>query len=100
MTFMRDLLEQVFSLLPKDQRSIIFNSLARQFNIKVAPQNKEEKPMHIEVVRDNFHAIKTALKHQEQRANELESKLEAICGDKNPDPQLVDQLHDISRSYS
>ena len=34
--------------------------------------------MHIEVVRDNFHAIKTALKSQEQRARDLERRLEFL----------------------
>ena len=38
--------------------------------------------------RDNFHAIKTALKHQEQRAAELERELESLQGNKGRTEQL------------
>lgn len=60
--FICETAEHLLSLLCKEDKEEIFNQLAKQFNIKVVDQNMKKQPMHIEMVRDNFNQIVSALK--------------------------------------
>ena len=46
--------------------------MAKQFNIKISEENKKTKPLHIEMVRDNFNSIVSALRVYEQKQVALE----------------------------
>ena len=59
-----ELVEHLMSLFSREDRQVVFNDLAKSFNIKVDVVNRKpaHKPMHIEMVKDNFNSIVSALK--------------------------------------
>ena len=65
--YMTDILEHLISLMHKPQREQLINDLARQYNIKITDWNTKKQPMHIEMVRDNFNQIVSALKIYEEK---------------------------------
>jgi F0F1-type ATP synthase delta subunit len=65
--FIYEIMEHMYSLLSKDDRQLLFNDIAKQFNVKVNDENQINKPLHIELVKDNFNSIMSALKFYEQK---------------------------------
>ena len=49
--YINEIMEHLLSLLCKEDREQFFNSMAKQFNIKVANINTKKQPMQIEMVR-------------------------------------------------
>lgn len=71
--FIYEIMEHMYSLLSKDDRQLIFNDIAKQFNVKVNDENQINKPLHIELVKDNFNSIMSALKFYEQKQNRIDN---------------------------
>ena len=57
-----DCMDYLVSLISKQDREELFNTVAQKFQIKVQDLNKKKQPMHIEMVRDNFNHIVSTLK--------------------------------------
>ena len=70
--FLSETVEHILSLFNRSDRDNFFNDMAKQFNVKVKDENKQTKPLHIEMVRDNFHSIVSALRVYEQKQVALE----------------------------
>ena len=73
-----DVSEHLLSLLGKEDREQMFNTMAKQFNIKIQDINQKKQPMHIEMVRQNFSKIVSALKVYETKQLELEKEIKTL----------------------
>ena len=76
--FIGDIMEQLISLLFKEDREELMNKIAAQFQIKIKDLNQKKQPMHIEMVRDNFNHILSALKVYEQKQQVLEENIKSL----------------------
>ena len=65
--YMNDIMEHLLGYMMRDDREQFFNSMAKQYNIKIEDANQKQKPMHIEMVRNNFNSIVSTLKVYEQK---------------------------------
>ena len=65
--FMNEIMEHLLGYMMRDDREKFFNSMAKQYNIKIDDGNQKQKPMHIEMVRNNFNSIVSTLKVYEQK---------------------------------
>ena len=64
---MNEIMEHLLGYMMRDDRAVFFNSMAKQYNIKIDNENQKQKPMHIEMVRNNFNSIVSTLKVYEQK---------------------------------
>ena len=64
---MNEIMEHLLGYMMRDDRSLFFNLMAKQYNIKIDDENQKQKPMHIEMVRNNFNSIVSTLKVYEQK---------------------------------
>ena len=62
----------------REDRELFFNVLAKRFNIKVKDENQKKQPLQIEMVRDNFNHIVSALKLYEMKQVKLEEQVQAL----------------------
>ena len=60
-------MESLLSFFSREDRENVFNELAKHYNIKISDDNQKKKPMQIEMVRDNFNSIVSALKVYESK---------------------------------
>lgn len=78
------MLEHLLGLLQRDERQMVFNDLSNIFNIRLATDSKRSrsshhnKPMHIEMVKNNFNSIVTALKKSQYKQQVLERQMRSI----------------------
>lgn len=52
--FIYEVMEHLLGFFTREDRALCFNEMVKRFNIKVDVENDKSKPMHIEMVRNNF----------------------------------------------
>jgi lipoate-protein ligase A len=60
--YMNEIMEHLLGYYSREDRAIFFNNMAKQYNIKIDEANLTKKPLHIEMVRNNFNSIVSTLK--------------------------------------
>ena len=65
--FIYEIMEHLLGFFTREDRAICFNDMAKRFNIKIDVENDKSKPMHIEMVKNNFQSIISTLRVYEQK---------------------------------
>ena len=76
--FIAELIESLLSFYSREDREAVFNELAKHYSIKIGEENQDRKPMQIEMVRDNFSSIVSALKVYEKKQIVMEDTIKEL----------------------
>ena len=76
--FIAEVMESLLSFYSREDREGVFNELAKHYSIKIGDENQKKKPMQIEMVRDNFNSIVSALKVYEKKQMAMEDTIKEL----------------------
>jgi hypothetical protein len=65
--YIYEIMEHLLGFFTREDRAVCFNDMAKRFNIKVDVENDKSKPMHIEMVKNNFSSIISSLRVYEAK---------------------------------